>query len=139
MIARLKLLIRTPVSACSAFLLAACSSPVSVAPVALQNPIISGKMSSGVITDARPVALAGNQTSVQYGISGVLAALHEPTARPALDATEFVVRRDDGTTVSLVTRLSTANAGERASANNFTIGDSVEIIDGIQPELTHRD
>ncbi len=53
-----------------------------------------------------------------------MAALHEPMppAGPA-NATEFVIQRNDDTTVSMVTR------------DNFSVGDRVEIVDGNPPEL----
>lgn len=119
-------------------LLAACASRVAIAPVSapVQTSLVSDTASSGVIAAIRPVGLDGDQASVAAGVSGVLAALHQPTALPsALNATEFVVQRSDGTAAAMVVSGANAGAGGMPPAASFSVGERVEIIDGAEPEL----
>ena len=135
--------IRQPLGICKpaftalSLLLAACSSRV-VAPVAapVQTSLVSGTVSNGVIAAIRPVGLDGDQAAVAAGVSAVLAALHQPTALPtALNATEFVIQRSDGTAAAMVVSGANAGAGGMPPAASFSVGERVEIIDGAEPEL----
>lgn len=102
--------------------LASCASRVAAVAPEQTVPVVSGKMTRGVITATRPVT---DTAAVQTGLNGVLAALHETPPQPApATATEYVVQRSDDISVSIVT-----------SAGNFSMGDRVEIIDGSPPEL----
>ncbi len=119
-------------------LLAACSSRGAIAPVAgpVQTSMVSGTVSNGVIAAIRPVGQDGDQASVAAGVSGVLAALHEPSTLPAsLNATEFVIQRADGTAAAMVVSGANAGAGGMPPAASFSVGERVEIIDGAEPEL----
>ncbi len=87
-------------------------------------PVVSGKMTRGVITAMRPLT---DTASIETGLNGVLAGLHEtPTVPAAANATEYVVQRSDDISVSIVT-----------TTGSFSMGDRVEIIDGSPPELLH--
>jgi P pilus assembly chaperone PapD len=102
-------------------LLASCASRVAAVAPEQTVSVVSGNMTRGVITATRPV---DNPASIQTGFDGVLAALHEPAGQPPATATEYVVQRSDDTTVSIVT-----------STGSFSMGERVEIIDGLPPEL----
>ncbi len=136
--------IRQPLGICKlavtgfGLLLAACSSRVAIAPVAapVQTSLVSGTESIGVIAAIRPVGQDGDKTSVAAGVSGVLSALQQPTALPvALDATEFVIQRSDGTAAAMVVSGANAGSGGMPPAASFSVGERVEIIDGAEPEL----
>jgi hypothetical protein len=114
----------TPIFAAVLLLLAACASRVAAVAPEQTVPVVSGKMTRGVITAIRPVS---NTAQIQTGLNGVLAALNEAQSVPATaNATEYVVQRSDDISVSIVT-----------SGGNFSMGDQVEIIDGSPPELLH--
>jgi hypothetical protein len=103
-------------------LLASCASRVAAVAPEQTVPVVSGKMTRGVITAIRPVT---DTASIQTGLHGVLAALQETPPVPAsATATEYVVQRSDNISVSIVT-----------SVGSFSMGDRVEIIDGSPPEL----
>ncbi len=116
-------------------LLAACASRGPVAPVTapVQTSLVSDTASRGVIAAIRPVGQGGDQVA---GVSGVLAALQQPTKLPtALNATEFVIQRSDGTAAAMVVSGANAGAGGMPPAASFSVGERVEIIDGAEPEL----
>jgi hypothetical protein len=114
----------TPIFAGLLLLLASCASRVAAVAPEQTVPVVSGKMTRGVITAIRPVTDTGQ---IQTGLNGVLAALNEtPSAPAAANATEYVVQRNDDISVSIVT-----------SGGSFSMGDQVEIIDGSPPELLH--
>jgi ABC-type Fe3+-hydroxamate transport system substrate-binding protein len=105
-------------------LLAGCASRVAAVAPEETVPVVSGKMTRGVIVATRPVT---DIASIQAGLNGVLAALRETPVVPAdTHATEYVVQRGDDVAVSIVT-----------SVGSFSMGDRVEIIDGSPPELLH--
>jgi hypothetical protein len=119
-------------------LLAACASRGAVAPVAapVQTSLVSGTVSNGVIAAIRPVGRDGDEASVAAGVSGVLAALQQPTTLPgALNATEFVMKRGDGTAAAMVVSGANAGSGGMPPAASFSVGERVQIIDGAEPEL----
>ncbi len=119
-------------------LLAACASRGPVAPVTapVQTSLVSDTASRGVIAAIRPVGQGGDQASVAAGVSGVLAALQQPTPVPSsLNATEFVIQRGDGTAAAMVVSGANAGAGGMPPAASFSVGERVEIIDGAEPEL----
>jgi len=116
-------------------LLAACASRGPVAPVTapVQTSLVSDTASRGVIAAIRPVGQGGDQVA---GVSGVLAALQQPTPVPSsLNATEFVIQRSDGTAAAMVVSGANAGAGGMPPAASFSVGERVEIIDGAEPEL----
>jgi hypothetical protein len=113
-----------PVFAGLLLLLSGCASRVAAVAPEPAVPVVSGKMTRGVIVATRPITDTG---SIQTGLNGVLAALQEtPSVPTAANATEYVVQRSDDVAVSIVT-----------SGANFSMGDRVEIIDGSPPELLH--
>jgi hypothetical protein len=136
--------IRQPLGICKlaftglGLVLAACSSRGAIAPVSapVQTSLVSGTESIGVIAAIRPVGLGGDQASIAAGVSGVLSALQQPTALPgALNATEFVIQRRDGTAAAMVVSGANAGSGGMPPAASFSVGERVEIIDGAEPEL----
>jgi len=105
-------------------LLASCASHVAAVAPEPTVPVVSGKLTRGVITAIRPVT---DTAAIQTGLNGVLAALHATPAVPATaSATEYVVQRSDDISVSIVT-----------SGGSFSMGDPVQIIDGSPPALLH--
>jgi hypothetical protein len=112
----------TPVVAALLVLLASCAPRVAAVAPEQTAPVVSGKLTRGVIIATRPVT---ETAPIQTGLNGVLAALQETPAVPAsTNATEYVVQRSDDAPVSIVT-----------SGESFSMGDRVEIIDGSPPEL----
>jgi hypothetical protein len=112
----------TPVVAALLVLLASCAPRVAAVAPEPTAPVVSGKLTRGVIIATRPVT---ETAPIQTGLNGVLAALQETPAVPAsTNATEYVVQRSDDAPVSIVT-----------SGESFSMGDRVEIIDGSPPEL----
>ena len=112
----------TPVVAALLVLLASCAPRVAAVAPEPTAPVVSGKLTRGVIIATRPVT---DTAPIQTGLNGVLAALQETPAVPAsTNATEYVVQRSDDAPVSIVT-----------SGESFSMGDRVEIIDGSPPEL----
>jgi hypothetical protein len=113
-----------PILIGTTLLLASCASHVAAVAPEQTVPVVSGKMTRGVITALRPIT---DTASIAAGLNGVLAGLREtPTVPAAANATEYVVQRSDDISVSIVT-----------TAGSFSMGDRVEIIDGSPPELLH--
>jgi len=117
-----------PVFTCLALSIAGCSPRVVAPAQPAQTADVNIKASRGVIVAARPAVLSGPEGSIEDGVNGVLAALHETVALPSsVNATEFVIQRSDDTTAALVMPAT--------APNNFSIGEQVEIIDGAEPEM----
>lgn len=128
MMIRLPIGVWSPAFTCLAWLLAACSAPTVVTPApVVQASALNLKATRGVIAAVRPVPLGSGQASIEVGVNGVLAGLHQPLMPPnAASAMEYVVQRSDDTGVSLVVP---------ASDGSFSVGERVEVIDGAVPPM----
>jgi hypothetical protein len=114
---------------CLALPIAGCASHAPVASLPpVQTQFDSSKAIKGVISAIRPMQLGGSQGAVTFSVNGVLAALQQNPASGSASATEFVIQRDDNTISAVVMPAS-------ALSGRFTIGERVEIIDGVEPVL----
>lgn len=92
-----------------------------------------GVLISGVVAAIRPHPAA----PLPPGAAGVLAALQLAAPAQAPDATEFVIRRDDGGIIAVALPSPAATPGASLAASKFAVGDRVELITGKHTELIH--
>ena len=116
--------------------LASCATPaarkISAAPEQMGVP--KGTIISGVVVAMRPVTA---QAPLSEGSSAVLSALQIAPPATTPNATEFVIQRADGNVAAIVVRSPAASPEAAMSAANFSVGDHVELITGVQTELIH--
>lgn len=118
-------------------LLASCAAPVKTpgpAPARVAS-IPQGTLIAGILVAIRPVT---PQSSLPASAANVLTALQLAAPAEAPNATEFVIRRDDGNVTAIVLPSPAASPGASLAASDFSVGDQVELITGAQTILIHR-
>jgi outer membrane lipoprotein SlyB len=126
------------VLSCLTIALAACAPTANTTQPALTSTH-NGTVTLGVVTSVRPIVSGTSQNGIQPGVNDVMAALQEPAPSPSFEAREYIIRRNDGNTTSIVTRIQTTSAtsGDAMSSAGFSVGDPVEIVRSGQTELVH--
>jgi outer membrane lipoprotein SlyB len=119
-----RVVVKTLTAASLAGILAGCAAKPALPP---QAPAVvpMGQMTLGRIVAVRPVTIAAGQGDA--GLNAVLGALNQSAAPLPASGEEFVIRQDDGNTVTV-----------SEDAPGFAVGDEVGIVAGAQTTLIHR-
>lgn len=86
----------------------------------------AGQMTVGRIVAIRTVTISAGQGDA--GMNAVLTALGQPPAALPQSGQEFLIRQDDGNTVTIA----------EPGAAGFAVGDEVGIIEADQTTMIHR-
>lgn len=116
--------------------LASCAAPAA-APVPPVQTGATGSIKLGTIVAIRAIDPADGQNGIQPGLNDVMAGLQEPAPKLSFKAKEFVVQLRNGNPVSMVTRDPGATTAGTMPADDFSVGDQVEIVEGAETELVH--
>jgi len=108
--------------------LCACSSTVtSVGHAQPLAPITNASLTTGTVVAVRPIDI-GEQNGTRSAVNNVLLALQQPSFSAKFISQEVVIRRSDGTAISIID----LDPG-------LAIGDEVAVITGPTATVVHRD